>query len=255
MGWVVDGAVIVGAVCHDRGVVAVQPALLERGKSLSFGKASKVASELESANAPGAPANTSMSSLFGDDMRNVIGPPPAPRASWLSTTVVPSSFARSRTNASAPSSPASSASVSKIITVFRGARRTERPRGLEQDAYADPVVAGARCPGDRVVVGSQQDGPGRSGARFRRDHVADRGNRLGAVDTIVEHSDRFLDFGTPSERLELVDQVGLGLAVLRRSHRPRIVRNGRDVSHRTGGAEGFSRRARAGRCGRRHAKY
>src|SRR5215211_29117 len=65
-------------------------------KSLSFGNASKVASELESANTPGAPANTSMSSLFGDDMRNVIGPPPAPRASWLSTTVGPSSFARSR---------------------------------------------------------------------------------------------------------------------------------------------------------------
>jgi hypothetical protein len=65
-------------------------------KSLSFGNGSKVASELESANTPGAPANTSMSSLLGDDMRNVIGPPPAPRASWLSTTVGPSSFARSR---------------------------------------------------------------------------------------------------------------------------------------------------------------
>ena len=119
--------------------------------------------------------------------------------------------------------------------------RTKRPRGLEQDAHADPVVTGARCPGDRVVVGSQQDGPGRSGARFRRDHVADRGNRLGAVDTEVEHSDRFLDFGTPRERLELVDQVGPGLAMLRRSDWSRILRNRRDVSHRTGGAEGFGR--------------
>jgi hypothetical protein len=32
MGWVVIGAVIVGAVRHDRGVVAVQATLLERGE-------------------------------------------------------------------------------------------------------------------------------------------------------------------------------------------------------------------------------
>ena len=50
-------------------------------KLVSFGNVSKIASALDSADAPAACDNASRSSPFGEDMRNVIGAPLAPRAS------------------------------------------------------------------------------------------------------------------------------------------------------------------------------
>src|SRR5829696_6379481 len=104
-------------------------------------------------------------------------------------------------------------------------------------------------------MGGQHDGPGGSGTLSRRDHVGNRGNGLGAVDTKVEHPDRLLHFGTPPERPELVQQVGPGLVMLRRSDWPRIVRNRRNVSLRTGGAEGSGRQVGTARRGRRHTEH
>ncbi len=66
---------------------------------------------------------------------------------------------------------------------------TEGPGGLEQNPDGDSVVGGTRRAGNSVVVTGEDDGPGRGGARPRRDHVGDRGHRLSPGGTEVQHSD------------------------------------------------------------------
>ena len=171
--------------------------------------------------------------------------PLVPRESKLSATPTSLAHGCSRTNAAAPSRPASSPSVNRTNTsCTSGCFRARSARTVSSSARDTAPSSPARRPGaDAVVVGHEQHAlcrpaslPGQPG-----DDV------LHAAGFLVAGADagRDLEPGRDAERGELSDDVVAHAIVVGRADGMRPRRDRLDVAHRAlGGEHGVRRRGR-----------